>query len=332
MATEIVTFAASGFLGPNRTLRNLERCLDMTRHFQLVSNDVHGRELVFYAQMMRDQRPRLILFGGWCNLYAAMIAKLRASKIRFGVWWLSTGGQTDMSAEVDRFNAALSHDRIRYFAFAHEPFADALSGHRKTVAYLPVPMDPMEFQPRPERQSGPTILSLFCSPHEYRRKNILNTLLAVSRLEDDCILYVNGLTKATCYRRLLNTLKLRFRDLGWMSDVVYRRVLTTIDIGLQISFTESFNQVAAEHLAKSIPVLASPLVPALAALSGQDRRRLIVDSFEDPSAIANRLRWLIHHPAERHQIASRASQRLRDLTQRNMSTARRVLKAWAEAA
>ena len=332
MAAEIVTFAASGFAGPNRTLTNLERCTKITTHFQLVSNDVRGRELSFYSQLMRTRNPRLILFGGWCKLYDAMIAKLRKSEICFGVWWLSTGGQTDMSAEVDRFYDVLSHAGIRYFAFAHEPFAQAFSCQGNRVAHLPIPMDPLEFQPRPKRRPGPTILSLFCSPHEYRRKNILNTLLAVSRIEDDCLLYINGLSEVACYRRLLGTLKIRYRDMGWMPEAAYQRVLNTIDIGLQLSFTESFNQVAAEHLARSIPVLASPLVPAMTAVTGEDRPRLIVDSFEDPGAIADRLRWLIRHPAERHRIAARASERLRLLIQRNTNTARRVLKGWTAAA
>jgi glycosyltransferase involved in cell wall biosynthesis len=312
----------------NRALESLERCTEMTRHYQLAGNDAQGAELEFYAQIMRRQKPRLILFGGWCSLYAAMIQKLRHPDFRFGVWWLSTAGQTDMSADVDRLTEAMGHARVQYFGCAQESLAQSLAPRMNRVAYLPVPMDSAEFEPRPGRRSGAAVLSLFCSPHEYRRKNITNTLLAVANLEEDYLLFLNGLSRSAPYRRLLRSLKVRYRDWGWMSDSAYRRKLDEVDIGLQLSFTESFNQVSAEHLARSIPVLASSFVPAMAAIRGADRQRLIVDSPEDSKAIRDRLRWLIRHPEERRRMGGRASRHLRELTARNAGIARRVLKGW----
>jgi hypothetical protein len=261
-----------------------------------------------------------------------MIAKLRHPDFRFGVWWVSTAGQTDMSADVDRFSAAIGHPRIRYFAFAQKSFAKALAKHVDHVAYLPIVMDAAEFKPRDTRGLGPTVLSLFCSPHEYRRKNILNTLLAVAELKDNYLLYLNGLSRAAPYRRLLHSLKVRYRDWGWMPDATYLRKLQEVDIGLQLSFTESFNQVSAEHLARSIPVVASPLVPAMAAVRGLDRRRLIVESFEDSTAICRRLRWLIRHPEARRRIGRRAGEQLRKQMEKSAVIARHVLKTWTVAA
>jgi hypothetical protein len=329
MAAEIVSFSATGFPGVSRTMESLERATGITQHYQLTSNDVDGPELELYTQLLRQRKPRLILFGGWCPLYASIMAKLRHPDFRFGVWWLSTAGQTDMSADVGRFTEAIGHPRVRYLAFAQESFAKSLALHRDNVAYLPVPMDPGEFKPRPPRAAGPAILSLFCSPHEYRRKNVANTLLAVSG-PDDYILYVNGMSRQAPYRKLLRLLNVRYRDCGWMTDAVYRRTLDSVDIGLQLSFTESFNQVSAEHLARSIPVLASPLVPAMAAVRGEDRHRLIVDSFEDSVAIRDRLRWLIRHPKARTEIAGRAAVQLRQIAARSTAIARRVLKTWIE--
>lgn len=330
MTPDIVTFSAAGFPGVNRTLESVRACTGMTRHYQLCSNDAHGPELEFYVKIMRQQKPLLILFGGWCSLYAAMIARLRHSDCRFGVWWLSTAGQTDMSADVERFTAAIDHPRVRYFGCAQRSLAKSLSVRTDGVAYLPVPMDPAEFNARPKRLRGPTVLSLFCSPHEYRRKNIMNTLLAVASLDDEYLLFLNGLSRAIPYRRLLRSLKVRYRDLGWMSDVAYRRTLNQVDIGLQLSFTESFNQVSAEHLARSIPVLASSLVPAMAAVRKEDRDRLIVDSPEDSDAIRVRLQWLIRHPEARLRMGRRASEQLRDVSVKNAAIARRVLKAWTQ--
>jgi len=330
MASDIVTFGAAGFPGVNRTLESVQACTGMTSHYQLSSNDAHGPELEFYAQIMRQRKPLLILFGGWCSLYAAMIARLRNNDFRFGVWWLSTAGQTDMSADVERFTEAIEHPRVRYFGCAQKSLAKSLAVRAEGVAYLPVPMDPAEFNPRPNRLRGPTVLSLFCSPHEYRRKNIMNTLLAVANLDDEYLLFLNGLSRATPYRRLLRSLKVRYLDWGWMSDGAYRRALNQVDIGLQLSFTESFNQVSAEHMARSIPVLASSLVPAMAAVRKEDRHRLIVDSPEDSNAIRDRLQWLIRHPEARLRMGRRASAQLRDLSVKNADIARRVLRAWIQ--
>src|SRR5579862_1986498 len=112
MATEITTLVAGGFAGPHHSLQELERCTGLTTHHRLTGNDVSGPELEFYVQLLRDSPPRLILLGGWCALYGVLVQRLRRTRIRFGVWWLSTAGQTDMSREMDRLLSATGNQRI----------------------------------------------------------------------------------------------------------------------------------------------------------------------------------------------------------------------------
>jgi hypothetical protein len=68
-------------------------------------------------------------------------------------------------------------------------------------------------------------------------------------------LYLNGLSKNRLYRNILKKLRIRYRDFGWMTDEKYQAALGEVDLGLQISFAETFNYVAAEHIVKRIPVM-----------------------------------------------------------------------------
>ena len=328
MPAEIVTLVAGGFAGPHRSLQELERCTGLTTHHRLTSNDAAGPELEFYLQLLRDARPRLVLFGGWSPLYGALIQRLRRTPVRFGVWWLSTAGQTDLSGEMDRLMSATENSRIGYYGFAQKSLAESFGGHLPNSAYLPVPMFPETFPLRPVRRSRAAVVSLFCSPHEYHRKNIFNTLLALAQLQDEYVLSLNGLSRDRWYRAMLQRLGVRYEDSGWMTPDAYRRKLDTVDIGIQVSFAESFNQVAAEHALRSVPVVASQEVPSLAGLRGLDRARLIVSTPEDPGQIADRLRWLIRHPKASREIGQRLSGVLRWQLDRNNRIARKVLRKW----
>ena len=75
-------------------------------------------------------------------------------------------------------------------------------------------------------------------------------------------------------------------------------------------------------------MLASPLLPVMDAVEGDDRARLIVESFENPRAIAARLSWLIRHPAARMQIGRRCATGVRRLMEKHNAIARSVLRKW----
>ncbi|NPD67284.1 glycosyltransferase family 1 protein [Lichenicola cladoniae] len=51
----------------------------------------------------------------------------------------------------------------------------------------------------------------------------------------------------------------------WMSHHDFLEVIRQIDVSMQVSFTETFNIVAADAVAMSVPVLASPELPWLGA-------------------------------------------------------------------
>jgi len=324
---EILTICASGFPGTNRSLRNLEKNTGLTKHYVLTSNDPAGIELEFFADQIRAWNPSIVIVGGWCDLYAAMMKRLSRTHIRFGVYWTSTPGQSDISGETGRLAQVLRERRIRYRMFACAETARSIAGRWRGAMHLPVTMDleGVELRESPDEPPARVALSLFCSPHEYRRKNILNTLLALSGLEEDHILHVNGMTRNAEYRQILDALGVRYRDLGWMKEAKYRRALEEIDIGLQVSFAETFNFVAAQHLARGIPVVASTQVPVVSELPENLRGRMVVRSVDSPMVIREAVRWWIRHPKARTSAGREAAQWIREMNRRRIAASRRTI-------
>ena len=87
----------------------------------------------------------------------------------------------------------------------------------------------------------------------------------------------------------------------------YEAAVARAQLGLQVSFAESYCYVAAEHLLAGVPV-GSAMVPALDALSPALRERLIVSSPEAVDEIREKLQFLI----DRRATARRSGRRARD--------------------
>jgi glycosyltransferase involved in cell wall biosynthesis len=217
----------------------------------------------------------------------------------------------------------MQHPRIRFKFFPHKTFAAALADYSDCFA---LPSTLAEFPPiRPHRANPLPIISLFCSPNEYRRKNILNSLLAISNLDTPYLLYLNGLSENPDYRRLLERFRIRYRDWSWMEPKQYRRVLNRVDIGLQVSFSEAFDFVAAEHIQRGIPVVGSRMVPALDLMPPRVKEWCVVENPDDPLEIAAKLEYLLVHPAARNVLSKTARRHLLQANEKNIRQAKTLL-------
>ncbi|MBC8069556.1 MAG: hypothetical protein IAG13_14560 [Deltaproteobacteria bacterium] len=54
-----------------------------------------------------------------------------------------------------------------------------------------------------------------------------------------------------------NIANLRVVQTGWLPWLAFRRLVRTIDLVLQVSYTETFNVVSADAIAEGVPVVAS---------------------------------------------------------------------------
>src|SRR5919108_1140859 len=196
---KIITFCVKGFPGTNRSLMNLEKTTGLTKHFVLTGFNQDSPEAQFFTDYLKTMRPKLVVFGGWSTVYEIFLEKLKDEKIQFGIYWTSSPGQVDISEEIDILSFLIKDPRIRHKLFADREFALSLSRHISNINYLPatliLPQSNSKKIKDGYKRGRNVIISLFCSPFEYKRKNILNCLLAVSLLKGNYMLYLNSLSK-----------------------------------------------------------------------------------------------------------------------------------------
>src|SRR5215468_3034155 len=261
----IMSLCFTGFPGTNRTLTTLAQVSGLVRHISLADERPSSRQARFAMAYLDAIRPRTVILGGWSDHYEPFLQRARRGGPRWVVYWTSSAGQTDIGGEIEKYVRVVADRRIAAVLYADANLVRSPAAQLKASALLPVcalPVVPPSAQPT--RRSGPTVISLFCSPREMIRKNPLNALLALAGLDHEYVLHLNGLSRHAPYRRLLRRLGIPYRDFGWMERDAYERALADVDLGLQVSFAESHNQVTADHLQRGIPVVVSAMVPVLA--------------------------------------------------------------------
>lgn len=325
---KIATFSFAGFPGTVQALRNLSRTVHLTRHFSVTSNKPDSPEIAFFAKQFSQAPPALLILGAWSPAYEPILDAL-LPETAVAVYWTSSPGQVDMSKETASLVRVLHDPRIRYVFFTSRPLAAAFQADERCME-LPLTF-PVTARIAKHRAGRVPVLSLFCSPNEFRRKNMLNTLIAVASQKQPYILYLNGLAEDAGYKQLLTDWKIPYKDWGWLNHDDYQRVLSTVDIGLQVSFSESFGYVVTDHLLRGIPVIASKMVPVMSNLTARVKQRLVLDNADDPFEFADKLRYLLTHQTARQSLAHAARRQLVQENEANIqkakTTLRRILQA-----
>ncbi len=301
----IMSLSVTGFPGTNRTLTTLAQLSGLVRHLALSDERPGGRQARFAMAHIEATRPRTVILGGWSDHYEPFLQRAGRGGQRWVVYWTSSAGQTDIASEIEKYVRILADRRIAAVLYADARLAGSPVARLKPSAHLPVcalPIAPRPAPPRPRR--GPTVISLFCAPREVIRKNPLNSMLALAGLEHEYVLYLNGVSRQAPYRRLLRRLGIPYREFGWMERDAYERVLADVDLGLQVSFTESHNQVAADHLMLGIPVVASEMVPVLDTVEPSVRAALVVGNPDDHVALRATIGRLLARPRLRRRIGT----------------------------
>jgi len=321
---DVVSICVPGFPGPNRMLATVAEVTGACRHIVLADSRRGGPETRFIRDYIDDTRPRAVILGGWSSQYEPLLARLHRESPRWVVLWASSAGQMSLAGEVPPYLRLVADRRIDRLLYVDPRLARGPLATLKPSAYFPVLAPPVELEARPARRQ--TVISLFLAAQETPRKNLFTTLLALAALDRTYILYLNGLSSLPHVHRLLREFKIPYRDFGWMERPQYQRVLLQVDVGIQVSFAESFNQVAADHGVRGIPVVVSEMVPAFAKLPPAIRQRLVVTNPDDPDEIRSVLARLIKRPAERVRIGAAVRTQLATEYARNVRTVTRVLR------
>jgi glycosyltransferase involved in cell wall biosynthesis len=326
----IVSVCLAAFAGADRAAVNLSLTTGLTRHLTLSSADPHGAEVEFTLAHLRERRPALVIFNGWNDVYARILAGLRRQPIEFAVVWHSGPSQTDLTGEWPALAHITENDRISHVLFVSAPLHNALAARLPSAHHLPNTLADAEWTTTAPRRSvarrGRARITLFAQAAEAARKNVAGCLMALGELRTRIRLQLNGLSREPRYRALLDLLRLRYRDWGWMERQRYAAVVGGASIGLQVSLADSYGYVVAEHLARGVPVVGSPAVPILARLSSGLRRRLIVTNPDDPGEIRDKVRFLLDHPRLAVAIGARARGESARWNRRDIATATAVLR------
>lgn len=258
--------------------------------------------------------PKMVVFGAWIPSYKKMIDRVKErTGAKVVVSWFSNFAQMEFTtnelpafAEVRELIASGKVDELWMSA---KDDANALSKTDPKIKFYPCPLKLRDIPSMRKAKEGVTRISLFCTPGP--RKNLANQLIACSMVLGAEV-HLNGASKFPEILSLIKSLKLNVIDHGWMDRKEYEEVLSSMDVGLQVTHAETFNYVVADHFMAGVPVVASSMVPVAAwdkNLSG-----LIVSRADSPEEISSAI---IKVAAQRDYFSELVKKSIISLAERN---------------
>lgn len=282
-----------GFPGTNRHLSEIARATGALRHLVLGTGDADSSEITFFREHLVAIDPALVIFGSWHEVYEPLLAERAERGRSAGLFWTSSAAQTDLSREAPTLMRLVRDPRVTHLFFASDEVAQSFARAGKPCFVLPHVVATVPDEPTVQRgnasDEAPPRITLFSSPNEYPRKNVLSCLLALARTTRPHRLQLNGLSRRAEYAMLLEDLHIPFEDHGWMDDAAYARVIADAALGLQVSLAESFDYVAFDHFLRGVPVVVSRMVPCAHGLPEHAERSLVVRDPDSPAEIAERI-------------------------------------------
>jgi len=195
--------------------------------------------------------------------------------------------------------------------FANKMGADA--------AYLPHPLQiPSEEVSRPLQNSA----GIFNLSH--RRKNGATQIVAAVMEGFDIHLVSSHLRPEI--EKLIEFLSPKVTRYGWLEDEKYFELMSKIEIGLQVTLSETFNYTGAEMLLRGVPVISTP-APFLRVLAPRRKELVVVDpdSLDSIQDAIARVRKKYSTIEARRDLAEEARRRAREWNESVKSQWERLL-------
>lgn len=234
--------------------------------------------------------PETLIFGAWIPMYKEIMELMRKKypEMRIVVGWFSNFSQMEFSVnnELGIFNNLKVRTKeknpvVNEIWMSSIEDATIVGKINSSVKPLPCPVHIPNAVPNYIPEIGKVKVSLFCTPGP--RKNLSNQLVACSMVPN-IELHLNGLSKRPEFAELLKSLGIKYIEHGWMAKSIYRRTIESMDVGLQVTFAETFNYVVAEHMAAGVPVVSSFMVPIVA--NEKELHPIMAQKADSPTEIA----------------------------------------------
>lgn len=253
---------------------------------------------------LKKNPPDFLFSGGWDSNLKTILQNA-SSKTKVFLQWCSPMSQTELGAEIPRFLDVfrlMQSGHISNIGIPVKSDYDILSKVNERFIYSPVFMDCRSLDSavadRSLYDAEKVNCDIFCAACP--RKNIFSQILSLHEHRHDIKLHLNFGNNpiASEYLQVCkNMLSINPQLYDWLSRDKYLSIIRSMDFSMQVSFSESFNYTAAEHMYFKIPVIISknsPLARSIPPASGLNS--LIVDDFTDVSKISQIVKRLVNDP------------------------------------
>lgn len=282
-----------------------------TRILAVVPSDWHGvrRALSCYTSHFSTPeraiatidatRPTTVIFGCYQREWYTIVARAQFYRARCVVAWFAstTLNEFDMRNREWMYASLLSVRRqhIHELAIPHRGLASFWQSEGLPTRHLPLSCT------LPVGLSAPSSdglhLGLLGSGQPW--KNMETQALAAKVLQRrgaSVTLHVQNDHAIWNARRTFDIPTVIHRNA--MTDDEYYRLVGSMHMNLIVSFSETYSYLGAESLALGVPILTTPITPILASAPEMLRKACVIDVFDDPIAIADRVEHIIESHSE----------------------------------
>ena len=268
----------------------------------------------FSFSILRDIRsnpPDVLFIGGWDNTLKTLVHNIDRNKTKVILVWCSPLTQVDLGGELGRFldvwNLSQS-GMISNVCLGVESNYQALNPTNKSISFTPFYFEENELDPyrqivekSSEFDSSKIHCDFFCAPCP--RKNIFAQICSLSQFKENINPHFNytDAGEGMRYIEAASSLLSNITNHGFLETQNYFSLIRQMDFGMQVTLSESFNYVAAEHMYMSIPVVLSKATPFV-RYHNDDISGLIVDSPEDTRQISEIAGKIILDPVFRKEM------------------------------
>ena len=313
------------FPGVSEVFTNLEKVFPKKVGTIRIASMVTQATDIF--EQIKMYHPKIVIFGAWIPMYIHIMKQLRKNfpEIRIVVGWFSNFSQMEFSVnnELGIFGQLRRHMQdheklIDEIWMSSEEDGALLHKTDPLIKPFPCPVALKDQRKRTEKSNGKIKIGLFCTPGP--RKNLANQILAAAQIPN-AELHVNGLSQRPEFSTLMKNLDLKIVDHGWMAKDKYIQTIAEMDVGLQVTFAETFNYVVADFMNQGVPIVTSYMVPIVSR--DETLHEMAVKKADSPDEITAKL---LHMIQNRDRFSKLCKESITKLAQRNHEVITELIK------
>lgn len=234
----------------------------------IISRNFDSPNLSFSTiKELKINPPDILFVGGWDNRIKTIVQNT-SPRTKVILMWCSPITQVELGGEMTRFFDVwncLDTKQIDYLAIPLETDYESLKLLNDRTVYFPIYMDTKELDENKiseKETNNKLIVDMFCAP--CLRKNILTQMVALAHHKDKTLLRINyspSSSNSSLYIDAAHRIVGNYENNEWLDRSLYLNKIQNSDFCMQVSLSESFNYVAAEHMYYGIPAILSDIIP-----------------------------------------------------------------------